>query len=126
MPLLGHCPVSENLMSKEADIKIRAFILIILFGFIGYIVHHGKTVKPVPIKRPLAEFPRQIGKWHVDRVITSPDAVVEMLGVTDYINFDYVDSAGRHVDLYVGYYHAVGVEVHIIPLKTACQEEGGE
>jgi len=95
---------------KETDIKIRAFILLILFGFTWYIIHNGKTVKPVPIKRPLADFPRLIGIWKVIKIIPSSEDVVRMLGVTDYIEYEYSSDKGKILDFYVGYYHAVGVD----------------
>lgn len=90
--------------------KIRTAILLLLFILAGFMIHHSGTVEPVHIKRRLAEFPRRIGEWRVDRAINSSEAVVKMLGVTDYVNYNYVDPQGRHVDLYVGYYHAVGVD----------------
>ncbi len=90
--------------------KIRAFILLLCFAFAGYLIHHTTTVKPVPIKTPLEKFPRQIGDWKVVETIPSPDSVVQMLGVTDYINYEFVNPAGKHINFYVGYYHAVGVD----------------
>ncbi len=97
-------------LSQDIDIKIRTFILLILFGCTWYIIHNGKTVKPVPIKRPLADFPRQIGTWNVINVIPSSDDVVCMLGVTDYIEYEYSNDKGKSLNFYVGYYHAVGVD----------------
>ncbi len=90
--------------------KIRILILLLCFAFSGYVIHHTNTVKPVPIKKPLAEFPRQLGEWKVEKIIPSSASVVQMLGVTDYINYEFVNPAGRHINFYVGYYHAVGVD----------------
>ncbi len=90
--------------------KIRIIILLLCFAGAGYLILHTSTVKPVPIKTPLEKFPRQIGDWKVVEVIPSPDSVVQMLGVTDYINYEFVNPDGEHINFYVGYYHAVGVD----------------
>ena len=90
--------------------KSRIVILLLCFVSTGYLIHHTNTVKPVAIKIPLDKFPRQIGDWKVEEVIHSSASVVQMLGVTDYINYEFVNSVGKRVNFYVGYYHAVGVD----------------
>ncbi len=90
--------------------KIRIVILLLCFACAGYLIHSTGTVRPVPIKTSLEKFPRQIGDWKVADIIPSSESVVQMLGVTDYINYDFVNFAGKHINFYVGYYHAVGVD----------------
>ncbi len=67
-------------------------------------------VVPVPIKKTLSGFPQQIGEYRLSDSLQSSAGVVELLGVNDYIQYNYVSPAGDSINLYVGYYRAVGVE----------------
>ncbi|MEW5948563.1 MAG: exosortase C-terminal domain/associated protein EpsI [Thermodesulfobacteriota bacterium] len=66
------------------------------------------NIVDVPIKKSLSTFPTQIGAWKwVDRTHMS-DEVRKMLGVDDYIQYDYVSADGIPVNLYVSYFSYVG------------------
>jgi EpsI family protein len=68
-------------------------------------VAYFKRVEDVPLKKPFAQFPMQIGEWvgaeeHFD------DKVYEVLGVDDSILGNYRTADGRRVQLYVGFYQS--------------------
>ncbi|MFH0781452.1 MAG: exosortase C-terminal domain/associated protein EpsI [Pseudomonadota bacterium] len=89
--------------------KGRISIILVLFAITWYLLQMTAEVTPVPIKKPLALFPHQIGDYHLSKSFQSSAGVVEMLGVDDYLQYNYVDAANTRINLYVGYYMAVGV-----------------
>ena len=88
----------------------RVIILLCLFGVTWYLLQSTSSVTPVDIKKPLSEFPHQIGNYRLNDSFQSSAGVLELLGVDDYIQYDYVSDKGDHINLYVGYYRAVGIE----------------
>lgn len=60
-------------------------------------------VEDVPIKKPLSQFPMQIGEW---KGIESrfDERIYKILGVDDSILADYRSQDGHQVSLYVGFY----------------------
>lgn len=52
----------------------------------------------------LAELPRAIGPWTDSADVPLDREVREVLGVDDYVNRTYVNSAAQPVSLYIGYY----------------------
>ncbi|WP_169309261.1 exosortase C-terminal domain/associated protein EpsI [Desulforhopalus sp. IMCC35007] len=88
----------------------RVLTLIILFGCTWYILQFTSTVSPVSIKKSLSSFPQVIGNYKLSNSFQSSAGVLELLGVNDYIQYNYVSDAGDNINLYVGYYRAVGVE----------------
>ena len=88
---------------------VRSLIILLLFAATSVLLHATSSVTAVPIKKTLAEFPARIGQWRlIDSYLSSSD-ILEMLGVKDYIQYNYVNSQGDQVNLYIGYYDAVGV-----------------
>ena len=57
----------------------------------------------IPIARPLAEFPLELGPWVGTRE-TMEQQFLEALDLSDYVIVDYRDGAGKSVNLYVAYY----------------------
>ncbi len=56
-------------------------------------------------RRPLAEFPAELGNWHQAGRDTRFDQATEaVLRADDYVSRDYVSDAGTPASLYVGYY----------------------
>ena len=53
-------------------------------------------------------FPRQLGQWHLMATRSSGAEVVGMLGVDDYIDYNYSEPANQGVNLYVAFYDSVG------------------
>jgi EpsI family protein len=69
----------------------------------------SSEVKAVPIKKSLSAFPHTIGEYSLSNAFQSSSEVIEMLGVDDYIQYNYIRSDGRRINLYVGYYDVVGM-----------------
>lgn len=88
---------------------VRSLIILLLFAATSVLLHATSSVTAVPIKKTLAEFPARIGQWRlIDSYLSSSD-ILEMLGVKDYIQYNYANPQGDQVNLYIGYYDAVGV-----------------
>lgn len=89
--------------------RVRVIVVLILLAAAWYAMRSTAEVQPVPIKKPLASFPHTIGEYSLSNAFQSSAEVVEMLGVDDYIQYNYLRPDGRRINLYVGYYKAVGV-----------------
>lgn len=89
--------------------KIRVFIILSLVGCSWYLLQITSEVQPVPIKQSLSQVPNQIGHYSLADSFQSSADVLELLGVDDYIQYNYLDDQGHRINLYVGYYRAVGV-----------------
>lgn len=104
--------LGEKTTLQEAHMifsKGRAVVLLVLFAITWYFLQTTSQVTIVPIKKALSLFPLQVGTYHLSKSFQSSADVVEMLGVDDYLQYNYVNEANRRVNLYVGYYKAVGV-----------------
>lgn len=89
--------------------RLRVLLLFILFGLTWYLLQISATVTLVPIKKSFASFPHTIGSYHLARSFQSSSEVLELLGVDDYIQYNYLNTKGARVNLYAGFYRAVGV-----------------
>lgn len=87
----------------------RIIIVFVMFGLAWYALHSTSEVAPVAIKKPLSSFPHVIGEYRLSNSFQSSADVIEMLGVDDYIQYNYVSDGGDRINLYVGFYEAVGV-----------------
>lgn len=88
----------------------RIVIILLLIGITSAYLHTSSTVQPVPIKKSLSHFPKTIGSYTLSNSLQSSADIIEMLGVNDYIQYNYDSDDGYQINLYVGYYRAVGVE----------------
>lgn len=79
------------------------------FAMTWYFLQTTSEVMEVPIKKPLSFFPTQVGNYHLSKSFQSSADVVQMLGVDDYLQYNYINNANGRINLYVGYYKAVGV-----------------
>lgn len=73
------------------------------------IIQVTQSVEKTPILKPLSDFPEQIGVWKRTTSIDLAEDVVIMLGVDDYINYNYQSEQGNVVNLYISYFEALGV-----------------
>jgi EpsI family protein len=89
--------------------KIRILIILALFGCTWYLLQITSAVQAIPIKKSLEQFPTQIGAYHLADSFQSSSEVLKLLGVDDYIQYNYIDDQNHRINLYVGYYRAVGV-----------------
>ena len=88
----------------------RIIILLVCFGLTWYLLSLTSSVKAVAIRQSLSTFPKQIGGFALNNSFQSSADVLELLGVNDYLQYNYVGTDGGLVNFYVGYYRAVGVE----------------
>ena len=88
--------------------NIRLIIILALFGLTFICLQFVQSAKIVPITRSMSGFPSEIGEWKRTNVMQSSDAVVEILGVDDYINSTYTAPDGMSLNLYVSYFSSVG------------------
>lgn len=88
---------------------VRVLIILVFFGVAFFAMHSMETIKPVPIKKSLVHFPTRIGEWTQVNQRALDGKVVDMLGVDDYIEYDYQAPDGATVNLYVSYFSAVGL-----------------
>lgn len=89
--------------------KIRGIIVLVLCALTWYAMQSTAEVQPVPIKKSLSTFPQTVGEYTLSNALQSSAEIVELLGVDDYIQYNYIRPDGRRINLYVGYYRAVGV-----------------
>jgi len=88
---------------------VRVLIILMLFSVAFAGMRSMETIRPVPIKKSLAQFPERIGEWSRVNQQALDAKVVDMLGVDDYIEYDYQAPDGTAVNLYVSYFSAVGL-----------------
>ncbi len=88
----------------------RVVTVLVLFGLTWYLLQMTTSVARINIKKSLSTFPHEIGEYRLSNSFQSSAAVIEMLGVDDYIQYNYVNDQGDIINLYVGYYKAVGVD----------------
>ena len=83
----------------------RAFVVLCLLlgGMILWLPRLG-SVRPVPLLKPLNEFPRQIGGFTMVEAEKFDRKVRELAGMNDYIMWQYRDRDGYMLSLYIGYY----------------------
>lgn len=89
--------------------KARVAIVLTLFAVTWYLLQISSEVTAVPIKQSLSRFPHQLGSHRLANSFQSSADVVELLGVDDYIQYNYLEDANSRINLYVGYYKSVGV-----------------
>lgn len=89
--------------------KARVLLVLLLFAATWYVLNITNEVRVVPIKHTLADFPQRLGDYHLTNTFQSSSEELKMLGVDDYIQYNYINSAGERINFYVGYYQAVGV-----------------
>jgi EpsI family protein len=88
----------------------RIVLLLFCFGLTWYLLQLTSSVNAVSIRQPLSTFPKQVGDFTLNNSFQSSADELELLGVNDYIQYNYVGNNGGVVNFYVGYYRAVGVE----------------
>ena len=81
-----------------------AVVLVLLIATL--ILSHGINFREtVPIKKPFAQFPFDVGTWHGKRAFLEPD-ILSQLHFSDYTIIDYVSPDGKLISLYVAYFES--------------------
>lgn len=89
--------------------NFRLAVVVALFGLTFAALQFSQVVRETPIKQPLSGFPAEIGDWKFARKSFFDAPVIQMLGVADYISYDYVNGSEGLINLYISYFTAVGV-----------------
>ncbi len=89
--------------------KGRVIIVLAMLAATWYVLQTTSEVAAIPIKKPLSLFPHQIADYHLSNSFQSSSEVIKMLGVDDYIQYNYINEANTRMNLYAGFYKAVGV-----------------
>src|SRR5947209_6285145 len=68
----------------------------------------------VPLRRPLVEFPMQVGNWRMTASSQLSDETTGVLKADDYMLRQYRNPSGYGVDMFVAYYktQAAGESMH--------------
>ncbi|WP_319548665.1 exosortase C-terminal domain/associated protein EpsI [Desulfogranum marinum] len=91
--------------------NLSLYRTILLSGIIlatFFLLQDVTGVQRVPIKKSLSYFPTKIDTWQVISKRNSSDSVIQLLGVDDYIEYNYQDIDGHSVNFYAAFYEAVG------------------
>jgi EpsI family protein len=81
---------------------VPSTILLITFGLRVWL-----TATPaVPLRRPLAELPHQLGSWELVQTESFDESTLGVLKADDYLGRLYRNPTGRYADLFIAYYRA--------------------
>ncbi|MBM9538160.1 exosortase C-terminal domain/associated protein EpsI [Desulfobulbus alkaliphilus] len=87
---------------------LRCFVVLLLIAACFFLLRDVTGTHRTPIKQSLAYFPATLGEWQAVASRQSSQAVIDMLKVDDYIEYDYVGPAGPPVNFYAAFYESVG------------------
>lgn len=84
--------------------------------------HH---IQPVPLAKPLTQFPLQLGEW-TGRMGKLDDKMLDVLGTKDYLIADFAKTGKPPVNLYVLYYpQQDGTSNQAVHSPSVCIPAGG-
>lgn len=86
----------------------RVFLVLVLFAATFFALQGVSGTVRTPIKQSLAKFPTTLGEWKVISSRASTEAVIQMLGVDDYVEYNYTNPTGQPLNFYAAYYESVG------------------
>ena len=75
----------------------------VLLSAAGYLAYASEP-ETVPLARSLSTLPQQLDVWRGRELPAFEKAILDVLGVDDYLSRAYVTPADPWVTLYVGYY----------------------
>lgn len=87
----------------------RSIVIFLLCIGTFFIIQNTSGVQPTPILKSLSHFPKKIGDYRFVASRTSSQGIVDLLGVDDYINYQYISTNGILIDFYLAYYESVQV-----------------
>ena len=87
-------------MSQGAHVSVS---LAILIGAL-LVVQLRSTGETIPIRKALDSLPVTLGEWEGRQGTILGTDILDKLKLTDYVVRDYVDGAGRGLNLYIGYW----------------------
>jgi len=81
----------------------RAIFLAVVFVLFSFVLRAVSTQHPVPIKKDLIFFPREIAGFKAVRDNQMPEKIVKVLGVDNYLMRDYCNNH-LCIGLYIGFF----------------------
>jgi len=88
--------------------NLRIIFIVFFFGLTFAALYVSGSVKETPIKKPLSQFPEQIGTWSLAEKNSFSDSVTMMIGADDYFDYHYVSPDRPAMNLYVSYFGVLG------------------
>ncbi len=86
----------------------RVLLVLALLACTFFLLQNVSGTRRTPIKQPLAKFPVTLGDWQAKSSRESSEAVIKLLGVDDYIEYNYASPNGQTVNFYAAFYESVG------------------
>ena len=83
---------------------VRGVVSLAILAVGLLILQLRSTGEAVPLRKPLDSFPAALGEWQGRRGAIFSPPILTKLKLTDYVMRDYVDAAGRGLNLYIGYW----------------------
>jgi len=93
---------------SKAISPLRVLIILACIGATFFLLQGVSGTHRTPIKQSLAQFPTILGDWQAKSSRESTDAVIKMLGVDDYIEYNYASPRSLSVNFYAAFYESVG------------------
>ena len=82
------------------------FLVAVILLIVSLVLSQGIEFREkIPINKPFAEFPMQVGKW-TGSVMSMEKKFIDTLDLSDYIIVDYKNNQRRNVNFYVAYYES--------------------
>jgi EpsI family protein len=101
--------MTETIRRAENNISLyRVLLVLLLLGGTLFSLQGVTGTTRIPIKRSLTSFPAALGEWQATSSRESLPAVVEMLGVDDYVEYNYTAPHLPPVNFYAAFYESVG------------------
>lgn len=88
-------------MIIKHNIRFCLMVTVLVAATVG--LHHISHGEAIPLWKPLATLPMQLGTWRGVDVPLEP-RIIKAVAVTDYVSRAYRNAASPSVILYVGYY----------------------
>ena len=94
--------------------RTRGLAALAILAIALLILQLRSTGEAVPIRKPLDSFPATLGEWQGRGGTIFGTGILDKLRLTDYVMRDYVDPAGRGLNLYIGYWDSQrkGAAIH--------------
>lgn len=99
---------NETGFSQQALSLPRALLVLALLGITFLLLQNVSGTVRTAIKRPLNKFPITLGDWRASSSHAASEAIVKMLGVDAYIEYDFINSSRQTLNFYVAFYESVG------------------
>ncbi|MCL2790713.1 MAG: EpsI family protein [Desulfobulbus sp.] len=101
--------MTETTYRAENNISLyRVLVVLLLLGCTAFLLQGVTGTVRTPIKKSLTKFPTTLGQWQEVSSHESLPGVVAMLGVDEYIEYNYTAPLLPPVNFYVAFYESVG------------------